>query len=223
MIFWRLIYKKAKLETKLALDSLRLLKSDLSIITKFKEQLVIFKSKNRLLTSTIDSLNDANLQLQKEKRFALKTISKKSDTITELESVNANLNKTIDNAAVLKASLVNAQSYKLKSGKKRYTSRARRAEAIDVCISLNENPLTKRGEKEIYIQIVDPNNNVVADKGEISFGETTLIYSQKKRILYKNENLEFCVPIVATIEDKPLLKGSYFINVFHENRKLGST
>jgi len=215
--------QEAKLETKNALDSLRLLKSDLSIITKFKEQLLVLKSKSRVFLSTIDSLNNANIKLQKEKRYALNTIQKKTLTINNLEETNDSLNSTIDKAAILKASSVDAQSYKLKSGKKRFTERARRANAIDVCITLSENPLTEKGKKDIYIQVVSPQGNVVSDKGEVVFGNSSLIYSQKKIINYYNETLEICTAIIADDEDQPFVKGHYFINVFHKDKKLGST
>ena len=136
---------------------------------------------------------------------------------------NESLVKAVDKAALLKASSIEAQAYKMRFGKKRYTLKAKRANAIDVCIQLSENPLTEKGEKEIYVQIVGPNNNVVADKGEVVFGDSSLIYSFKKSIHYDNDNLEICAAIEASLEDQPLLKGYYFINVFHENRKLGST
>ncbi|MBF8148835.1 hypothetical protein ITJ86_02940 [Winogradskyella sp. F6397] len=213
----------AKLETSNALDSLRLLKSDLSIIAKYKDQLAVLKSKSKVLLRTIDSLNSANKKLQNEKRYALKTIKNNTVTITGLEEVNDSLYKTIDNAAVLRASNINAQSYRLRSGKKRFTERAKRANAIDVCVTLNENPLSIEGQKDIYIQVVSPQGNVVSDKGEVFFGSTSLNYSHKEIVTYKKENLEICIAIVADNDDQPFLKGSYFINVFHENVKLGST
>ncbi|WP_178990765.1 hypothetical protein [Winogradskyella schleiferi] len=215
--------QEAKQETKTALDSLRLLESDLSIITRFKEQLIVLKSKSKVLLSTIDSLNSANIKLQKEKRYALNTIKKKTSTINNLEVANDSLNKSIDNAAILKASNVNVQSYKLKSDKKRFTDRARRANAMDVCITLNENPLALKGNKTIYIQIVSPEGNVVSDKGEVVFGDVSLNYSKKEVVAYNNNNLEICSAIVADEDDQPFSKGYYFINVFHENIKLGST
>ena len=215
--------QEAKLETKNALDSLRLLKSDLSIITRFKDQLIVLKSKSKVLLSTIDSLNSANIKLQKEKRYALNTIEKKTLVINDLEDANESLNRTIDNASILKASNIVAQAYKLKSGKKRFTERAKRTNAVDVCITLTENPLTFKGKKDIYIQIVSPQGNVVSDKGEVVFGDTSLIFSKKEVVNYLNENLEICTAIIADEEDKPFLKGYYFINVFHENIKLGST
>ncbi|MDP5082246.1 MAG: hypothetical protein NWP87_06270 [Winogradskyella sp.] len=215
--------QKAKLETKNALDSLRLLNSDLSIITRFKEQLIVLKSQSKVLLSTIDSLNGENLKLTKEKRYALNTIVEKTTAINKLEQVNETLNKTIENAATLKASSVGARAYKLKSGTKRYTERAKRANSIDVCITLIENPLALKGKKDIYIQIVNPQGNVVSDQGEIIFGDTSLIYSKKESVDYENNNLEVCAEVIAANEDQPFLKGYYFINVFHENIKLGST
>lgn len=222
--------QEAKTETKDALDSLRLLDGDLSIITRFKEQLIVLKSKSKVLLSTIDSLNSANIKLQKEKRYALNTIKKNTNKINDLEEVNDDLaetndslNKSIDNAAVIKASNINAISYKLKSGKKRFTDRAKRANAIDVCITLNENHLASKGNKEIYIQIVSPQGNVVSDKGEVVFGNTSLNYSKREIVKYNNENLEICITIVADKDDQPFLKGYYFVNVFHRNVKLGTT
>ena len=215
--------QEAKLETKDALDSLRLLESDLSIITRFKNQLIVLKSKSKVLLSTIDSLNSANIKLQKEKRYALNTIEKKTLAINDLEEANDSLNRTIDNAAVLKAGKIEARAYKLKSGKKRFTERAKRTNAIDVCITLTENPLTLSGKKDIYIQIVSPQGNVVSDKGEVVFGDSSLIFSKREIVNYNNDNLEICTAIIADDEDKPFLKGYYFVNVFHKNTKLGST
>ncbi len=215
--------KKAQEETRTALDSLRILEGNLSIVTKYKAQLAVLKLKSKTLLATIDSLNLVNKQLQEDKRYALNTIKKNSSTISDLEETNSVLNASLNTASVLKASHINAESYKLKSGKKRITDKAKRVNAIDVCITLNENALAERGNKDIYIQIVNPSGNVVSNTGEVVFGDSSLIYSQKKVVNYKNENLEICTPIIADNKDNPLLEGYYFVHVFHENTKLGST
>ncbi len=215
--------KKAQEETRTALDSLRILEGNLSIVTKYKAQLAVLKLKSKNLLATIDSLNLVNKQLQEDKRYALNTIKKNSSTISDLEETNSVLNASLNTASVLKASHINAESYKLKSGKKRITDKAKRVNAIDVCITLNENALAERGNKDIYIQIVNPSGNVVSNTGEVVFGDSSLIYSQKKVVNYKNENLEICTPIIADNKDNPLLEGYYFVHVFHENTKLGST
>ncbi|WP_417876519.1 hypothetical protein [Winogradskyella sediminis] len=213
----------AKLEASNALDSLKLLKGDLSIVTKYKEQLVILKSKNTVLLNAMDSLNSANVQLKTEKQLALNTIQNNSKTISGLEEANDSLYETIEYASSIRGSNINVESYKLKSGKKRLTNKAKRVNAIDVCITLNENPLANKGKKDIYIQIVSPQGNVVADKGELFYGDTSLNYSHKETVNYNQDNLEICTAIVAGNEDQPFSKGYYFINVFHENMKLAST
>ncbi|WP_431110800.1 hypothetical protein [Winogradskyella poriferorum] len=215
--------QEAKLETKIALDSLRLLKSDLSIITKFKDQLSVIKTKSKVLLATVDSLNSANLKLQKEKRYAMNTIKNNNLTINALEEVNDSLNETIDNAAILRANYVSVEAFKINNSKKKSTLRARRVNAMDICIALNENPLTEKGNKEIYIQIVSPDNNVIADKGEVFFSSSSLIYSKKEVVNFDNKNLNICTTVATYKDDRPLKKGTYFVNVFHENRKLGST
>lgn len=215
--------QEAKLETKIALDSLRLLKSDLSIITKFKDQLSVLKTKSKVLLATVDSLNSANLRLEREKRYAMNTIKNNNLTINALEEANDSLNETIDNAAILRANNVRVEAFKINNTKKKATIRAKRVNAMDVCIALTENPLTEKGDKEIYIQIVSPDNNVIADKGEVFFNNTSLIYSKKEVVNFDNINLDICTTVATYKEDRPLKKGTYFINVFHGNRKLGST
>jgi len=215
--------QEAKLETKIALDSLRLLKSDLSIITRFKDQLSVLKTKGKVLLATVDSLNSVNLRLQKEKRYAMNTIEKNTLTINALEEANDSLNKTIDEAAILRANSIEVETFKINNSRKKSTLRAKRVNAMDVCINLTENPLTEKGKKEIYIQIVSPGNNIIADKGEVFFENTSLIYSKKEIVDFNNKDLSVCSTVATYKEDRPLKKGTYFINVFHENRKLGST
>ena len=85
---------------------------------------------------------------------------------------------------------------------------------------LAENLLATQQEKKLYIQIIDPDNNLVADKGAIMFGESSLIYSSKKTILYTNNAVE----VATNIETNNTLKaGRYLVNVFDNNRRLGGT
>lgn len=212
----------AKLETKTALDSLRVLNSDLSIITKFKNQLVVLKTNNKILLSAIDSLNSVNVKLE-EKSYALNKILEKSQTINGLEDLNRTLNKTKAKASTLKINSVTAEAFIINNNNKKSTIRARSTNAIDVCIALAENTLTETGYKDLFIQILSPNNNSVLDKGEIVFDSNSLIYSLKEAVSFDNKNLNICTTIATYKADRPLVKGQYIINVFHENNKLGST
>jgi hypothetical protein len=216
--------KEAKANTENALADLTVANATLETILDFKRQYFFIKEKNQRLYEVIDSLNLFNEKLKEEQIYTLNTLSKKTTAISKLETKNETLNKKIKNASTLVVASVEASAYKNSTfGKKKITDRANRTKAIDVCITLSKNPLIPQGEKDIYIQIVNPKNNVVGDKGSISFGNHNLIYSQKQVINYTNENLELCAFIKGTENDMPFLKGLYYINVFHDALRLGST
>lgn len=213
----------AKNKTKLALDSLSMLKSDLSVISRFKDQLFNLKQKNTTLFKAIDSLDLANQSLKEEKSIAFTELVKQRVANNSLLKENAYLNRSLEKGALLTANSFEAKTYFTVLGKKRASNLAKKVDQIEVCFTLAENSLTEKGEKEIYIQIVNPQNNVVSDKGAISFGDNSLIYSSKKIIDYNNQVVDICVDVEAETDEKPLTKGTYFISVFNKDRKLGST
>ena len=213
----------AKKNTKLALDSLRMLRSDLSVLSKFKDQLFSLKLKNKALFKTIDSLDEVNQGLEQEKLMAYNELRKQKQENSSLLKANETLEKSIERGALLTANSFHAKGFEKFFGAKRSSNRAKRVQSIEVCFTLAENSLTEAGEKELYIQILNPKNNVVADKGAIHFGNSSLIYSAKEIITYNNEVLEVCLDVDADIEEQPLVSGIYYISIFHKDRKLGST
>lgn len=213
----------AKKDTKLALDSLSILRSDLSVISRFKQQLYGLKLKNKSLFSAIDSLDLANQSLEEEKLVAYNELVVQRRANNSLLKENENLNRSLVKGALLTANSFDAKSFTKILGRKRASNRAQKVDHIEVCFTLAENSLTEQGEKEIYIQIVNPQNNIVSDKGAINFGNSSLIYSYKKLVQYNNEVLDICVDIEADEEEKPFTKGTYFITIFNKDRKLGNT
>ena len=69
-----------------------------------------------------------------------------------------------------------AKVYRERSlGKKVETKKASNADSFEVCFVIAENPIAEKGNKNLFIQIVGPDNNVVNDKGAVVFGESSLI------------------------------------------------
>ena len=161
--------------------------------------------------------------MKAEKLLAFNALEKEKALSSTLLKENESLNKTIEKGALLTANSFEAKAFKKLLGRQIVTAKAVKAESIEVCFTLAENALTESGEKELYIQIVNPRNNVIADKGAINFGDSSLIYSLKKTVNYSNEVIDICVNVDADIDDQPLTKGTYFISIFHEDRKLGNT
>ncbi|WP_040280499.1 hypothetical protein [Psychroserpens damuponensis] len=213
----------AKRATILTLDSLKMVRSDLSILAKFKQQLFNIKLKNKVLFNTIDSLDEVNKGLEREKLLAYSELRKQQNENSTLLQQNKNLNKSIEKGALLTANSFKAEGFENLFGAKASSNKAKKVESIEVCFILAENALTEAGEKELYIQILNPRNNVVADKGSVNFGNSSLIYSAKEIINYNNEVVEVCIDVDSDVNDKPFEKGMYYISIFHKDRRLGST
>lgn len=214
---------QTKVTTKNALDSLRILKSDLSVIMRFKEQLPALKNKNNQLFESFDSLNNANKKLEGDNLLAHNQLKKQQDANASLFKENQSLSKTIERGSKLTANSFKAKAFQSNNVTLSPTTRAHKAQTIEVCFTLAENALATTGEKELYVQIVNPKNNVVADKGALSFGDSLLIYSSKTIVNYNNQVIDVCTKITADSTDKPLTKGTYFVSVFYKDQKLGDT
>ncbi|WP_026754167.1 hypothetical protein [Sediminibacter sp. Hel_I_10] len=213
----------AKSDAQLALDSLRTVKTDLSALSKLKQQLNYLKVTNKSLFSTIDSLDDVNSDLQSEKHLAYTELRREKNENLSLKRQNASLNRDIEKASLISANSFKAIGYSHDIGIRNASKKAKHVSSIEVCFALAENVLAASGRKNLYIQILDPKNNVVADKGVINFGKDHLIYSQKLIVDYKNDDIDVCLDVKAEANEKPLLPGTYFISVFEDGRRLGGT
>lgn len=213
----------AKNKTEIALDSVRLLKSDVSFSEKFKQQNHQLKSKTSQLLKTMDSLRVVNEDLIQDNLTIQSDLNTGSEINSILKSKIESLTSALKKGALLTANSFKVKAFRTQSGNIVETKKASSAESIQVCFTLAENALTEKGQKEIYIQIVNPKNNVMSDKGAIEFGDSSLIYSEKQLINYDNKVVDICTIIKADLDDQPLTKGSYLVSIFHKDQKLGST
>ena len=214
---------QAKTRIQTSLDSLSLLKGTIETLSKYKVQLQVIKAENKRLFSKIDSINSVNQTLAHERLLALNQLREQEQVNQNLSSQNQMLSETIERGSVLSANSFRAEAFAMKLGEKIVTKKAKKAKHIEVCFTLAENALAEKGFKEIYIQILDPKNNVVADKGAVVFGNSSLIYSTKQMINYQNSVKDVCVDVMAESSDQPLLPGNYQVSIFHKDHRLGST
>lgn len=214
--------KSAEKTTKSALEQLRLIKSDFSVWARYKSELSDINSKNTALSKTLDSITALNKSLEREKLVAYAELNKQQKVNNSLVKINKTLNHKIEKGALLTVNSFTAEAYR--SGiNPTATSKATQADRIDVCFTLAQNTLAEKGMKDLYIQVLNPLNNVIGNKGAVDFGQFLLFYSDKQRIQYNNEVLDVCTTIPAQEYDKPFEEGTYYVSVFHNERKLGST
>ncbi|MBA6151647.1 hypothetical protein [Gelidibacter maritimus] len=212
----------AKKSTESVLEQLRLMEGDIAVLTKVKSELSNIKAKNHALFTTVDSINLLNKRLESEKAIAYTELNVQQKVNSKLKKINKSLNSTIEKGALLTANSFSAKAFGTGINAAS-TTKAAHANRIDVCFTLAENTLTEKGMKDIYIQILDPLNNVIGDKGSVEFGKFLLFYSHKQHIQYNNDVIDVCTIVQAQKNDKPLAKGTYYVSVFHKERKLGGT
>ncbi len=140
----------------------------------------------------------------------------------ELLRQNAKNELALKTSENLTATNVYANGIKIVSNNIIETKRFSNTEQIKVCFSLLENRATVKGNKDIFIQIINPKNKVVSKNGDFKeFGEKSLYYSAKTNIFYDNEELDVCVFVDSNKND--LVKGDYEINIFSGTKIIGNT
>ncbi|WP_344726526.1 hypothetical protein [Corallibacter vietnamensis] len=215
--------QQSKSKIQAVLDSLIAAKTSVPLISKISRKLSTLKQENALLLSKIQEANHQNKVLSDQVRAVSEKLALQQAYISSLESKNEKLSKNLLEAQSLAVLQIQAKALHTVSSKSvSETEKASKADHIEVCFTLLKNKLTPQGGKDIYIQIIDPNNNVVANRGVVNFGEKSLIYTGKTEINYTNTDLETCTKMNVVI-DNNLIKGDYLVNVFHDQNKLGST
>ena len=206
---------------EITLDSLKELKADVSLIYKYRDELMYLKSQQNSLIKKGDSFFDINQELIKQNSSISEILEQQISLISILENEKEVLKINLDKGALISANSFKAKAYKLKSsGDIIETTKASNSSSIKVCFNIAENNLAIKQDLELYIQVIGPDNNVVADKGAITFNEQSLIYSSKIKVNYNNKVIEVCTNIET---EESLQEGKYYITVFENKRRLGVT
>jgi len=212
-----------KNKARKALDSLESVEANISLLAGFKQQIGNLKVKNKNLFQTIDSLNSENLVLKKKNKSTYGELVQERIENDSLVKENYKLSSELADITRITANSFRAKGYQKNRGTKSFTKKAKHVNSIELCFTILENSLAKSGKKDLYVQILNPKNNIIADKGEISFGANKLIYSQKISTWYNQKDSDICIDIQADDSEQPLAPGTYFVSVFHEGKNLGGT
>jgi len=187
-------------------------------IHKYKKELSTLRVIMKSYIYQIDSLNTLNINLRTENSAISQENRRVSSKNKELENLTENLSTTVEKASILRA--VNISSIAIrKKGKE--TNRTKKTEKIKVCFSLAENAVAKKGSQFIYIQITNPQGQVLSGiNNSVTFGEQTIQFSDKREIDYDNKDLDVCIYWAKTEE---LIKGEYKVNIISNGYIIGNS
>jgi hypothetical protein len=196
-------------------------KISLDNINRYQKEVTTLRDIMRNYIVQIDSLNRKN-QLLMAENMEVKEQAKQTETRNvQLSQEKELLEKDLKKAAVLDALGISAIALNDRGKDTRF---ANRAAMIRVNFTMGKNVTAKRGDKNIYIRIMRP-DQLLLNKSEadiFKFENMTIPYSAVREVTY--EGMELPVAIFWDNQGQsPLVPGDYTIDLFADGNNIGTT
>ena len=203
------------------MDSLKISQNSVNSLWRYKKKFMSLQEEMDVLLTENDKLKVENELLATSLDSTNMQLEERAVFTDSLLVQNTQLSEVVENAAVLQTvGLKGFGVIERSSGKLIPTERARRSDKIRVCYTVAKNALVGAGDKELYVQILDPQNNVLGANEQIQFEQNILNYSLISKFNYENKNLDIC-EFVSPNDD--FTSGRYLINVFNQNELVSTS
>lgn len=204
------------------MDSLRISQNSVNSLWRYKQKFLALEEEMDKLLADNDRLKLENDLLVATLDSTQVQLAERTIFTDSLLVQNTELATIVKGAAILQP--VNLKGFGVierNSGKLIPTERAGRSDKLRVCFTVAKNNLISSGDQSLYVQVIDPLNNVLGVNEPIEFEDKVLNYSLISSFNYENKNLDVC-EFVASNNGK-FEKGTYKVNVFHENNLVAVT
>jgi hypothetical protein len=212
----------ARERIEILLDSVKGAEANVALIRRYKVEIDRLKDERRMLFRRADSLIAANERLALERDSTNVMLNETIKVVDSVSEENVALSETVRKGSVVNAVDLRGEAVIVRNnGKIVDTRRSSRADKVRACFTLTPNPIAKKGDRTLYVQVINPKNNLLGKKGILEFENGLLNYSETTNVFYENEELDVCV-LVDALEDD-LIEGRYIINVFDGPKQIAST
>lgn len=189
-------------------------------ISGYKSKVSTLKKVMKSLYFQIDSLNERNKILLAENQQVKLQITEVKSENKQLEKEKEKLEQTVKKAQILEA--LNTTAIGL-TPRDKETNKAARISKLMVSFTLSKNLTAKRGEKNVYVRIMRPDQLLLieSDKNTFKYEDWKIPYSAKRLVNY--EGMELPINIYWDNAGKSsLLPGTYKIDIFADGYNIGS-
>ena len=203
------------------MDSLKISQNSVNSLWSYKKKYLALQEEMDVLLTENDRLKIENSLLATSLDSTNVKLAERTVFTDSLLVQNTELANVVENAAVLQT--VNVKSFGVierTSGKQIPTERARRSDKIKICYTVAKNTLVGAGDKELYVQVIDPKNNVLGANEQIQLGHEVLNYSLVSKFNYENKSIDICEFVSPNGE---FSEGNYTVNVFNEKELVSTT
>ena len=214
------------IEAKSRIDSLlkevETSKANIGLIQRYRAQISQLQDERKVMFARADSLVKANERLVAERDSTSVALYDSQRKLDSISIDNMELSKRIGKAMLVTARNLSANAIIIRNnGKIVTTKRASRADDIQACFTLNANSVANVGERIVYVQVINPMNNILGKQEAIGAEDEVLYYSKSINVFYENDDLDVC--ILADADDKDLISGRYVINIYDGLDQIGTT
>ena len=207
-----------QLKVQRLLEELRTVRAtNASRINELKKELATLRNIMRNYVIQIDSLNSANEQLKEENKEVTRRFQQASSTAQQLTREKERLSERVTLASRLDAVGITVTPV---NGRGRTVNNIRRMEQFVVKFIISKNITAPVGEKNIYVRIMKPDDDVLVKNrtNTFLFEGKEINYSMRRLIEYDGE--EMPVTMYWDIEEF-LSPGTYIADIFADGNLIG--
>lgn len=203
-------------------DSVQDMEANLALIARYRREVNNLKAEKEQLFMVVDSLSNQNQMLVTRIDSTNNALLERTRISDSLRMQTQTMANKIDQASQLKVSNLRGEGViERNSGRLVENDRTRRVDKIRTCFTITPNALAEPGEKELYVQVYNPNNNLVGDQIAVQHEGGVMVYSAATKVYYENEELDVCI-LANALEDR-LVKGTYKVLVYNGSNLIGAT
>ncbi|HAV55906.1 hypothetical protein [Aequorivita vladivostokensis] len=204
------------------LDSVKDAQANVALIARYKAEVGRLKQERAMLFKRADSLIAANQRLAMERDSTSTELQNTRMVVDSVSQENMAMNETIKKGSIVKATDLRGEAVIIRnSGKVVDTKRASRADKIRACFTLAPNAIAQKGDRTLYVQVINPRNKMMGDDAVKQFEEKNINYSSSTNVFYENDELDVC--ILVNSKESDLIEGRYTINLFDGPNLVGTT
>lgn len=183
----------------------------------------IFKLKGNVtaMKSNIEELKLQNEILRQQNQQLANSVSNKASQVQSLEASNKDLQQKVGVASSIKVSNIQINGIEIKRrGNKEIETRAKRTDELQIQFTIADNPLAPVGQRDVFVRIVDPNGNLIADRNNtFSVNNDELQYTFRESINFTNHGEEY--EILWNNDGKGFKQGAYTVLLYADNAIMG--
>lgn len=191
-------------------------------INQLKDENQTLRNIMREYLYRIDSLNTLNINLTSELDKTSTRLTQTESERDQLKQQQAQSEELLVKGARLNAFNFNSIGLRYRStGTTHEVNRAKRVDVLSSTFSIGANTIAKKGNKMIYMQVIDPNGKVIYDRPSniINVAGSEIIFTDSREINYQGQQID--ITIVHNLQGKELESGNFTVKIFADGALIG--